>query len=293
MSNPLSRILCTIFTVVCAAVCIGVAAQTAGKYRFHCDRDTVEVGEMLDALMSHRDEPVGSLVLAAARLLEDRPYVAGSLEDDEEKVVIDVDGLDCVTFVENCYALALTVRSGGRSWREFARNIESLRYRHGIAGGYDTRLHYTTEWINDNVYRGNVTDVTPALPDARALTKSLYFMTHNRGLYPALADDSVYNLRRDIEMGLRSMRLPYITKEMTKNKGVVALLRDGDMVSFLSTRDGLDSDHVALLRIEDGRVYIVHASSSEGKVTFDKSTLYDYLKYRKRDCPGVRVVRLQ
>ena len=291
--NSTLRIICIVFTAVCAAVCSDAAGQAAGKYRFHCDRDTIEVGEMLDVLMSRRDEPVGSLVLAAARLLEGRPYVAGSLDGADEKVVIDVDGLDCVTFVENCYALALTVRSGGRSWREFARNIESLRYRHGTAGGYDTRLHYTTEWINDNVYRGNITDVTPALPDARALTRSLYFMTHNRGLYPALADDSVYNRCQDIEMGLRSMRLPYITKEKTKNKGIVALLRDGDMVSFLSPRDGLDSDHVALLRIEDGRVYIVHASSSEGKVTFDKSTLYDYLKYRKRGCPGVRVVRLQ
>lgn len=263
------------------------------KYRFHCDRDTIEIAAMLAQLAPMADRPINEIAVAAAALLEGRPYVAHTLEGEVEQMVINIDELDCVTFVENCFALARTVREGRRSWREFARNIESLRYRKGVQGTYDTRLHYTTDWINDNVYRGNIVDVTPGLAGAKSMTKTLDFMTRNRQLYPALKDDSVYNRCRDIEAGLRSMRIPYVTRESSNQKNVICDLRDGDMISFLSPKSNLDSSHVALLRIIDGKPYMMHASMKAGKVVFEKEPLWNYFKYTKRDAPGFRVLRLK
>lgn len=263
------------------------------KYRFHCDRDTIEIADMLARLAPMADRPINEIAVAAASLLEGRPYVGHTLEGDVEQMVINVDQLDCVTFVENCFAMARTVSEGRRSWREFARNIESLRYRKGVQGTYDTRLHYTTDWINDNVYRGNIIDVTPTLAGARSMTKTLDFMTRNRQLYPALKDDSVYNRCRDIEAGLRSMLIPYVTRESSNQKNVICDLRDGDMISFLSPKSNLDSSHVALLRIIDGKPYMMHASMKAGKVVFENEPLWNYFKYSKRDAPGFRVLRLK
>lgn len=273
-------------------VTMAEAPQTP-KYRFHCEKDTVEIGEMLGTLWQHRDLPIADIAVKAAELLEGRPYVGHTLEGDVEQLVINVDQLDCVTFVENCFALAMTVKEGRRSWREFSRNIESLRYRKGQQKGYDSRLHYTTDWITDNVYRGNIVDVTPTLPGAKSLTKTLNFMTRHRDLYPALQDEEVYQRCREIEEGLRSMRIPYMTKESANQKNVIAELKDGDMISFVSPKDGLDSSHVALLRIIDGKPYMMHASLKGKKVIFEKEPLYNYFKYSKRDAPGFRVLRLK
>lgn len=263
------------------------------KYRFHCEKDTAEIAEFLMKLEPLRDKSNGELIIAATRLLEGRPYVAHTLEGDTEQMVINVDGLDCVTFVENCFALAKTVRNGGRSWRDFARNIEDLRYRHGKQKAYDSRLHYTTDWIIDNIYRGNIEEVTTSVPDYRSVTKTLNFMTTHRDAYPALADSAVYAGCRKVEAGLFSMRIPYVTKSMTSKSSFVDCLQDGDMISFVSPKDGLDSSHVALLRIVNGKPLMMHASMKKGKVTFETAPLFDYLKYNKRDCPGVRVVRLK
>ena len=268
------------------------ARDTNAKFRFHCEKDTAEISEMLVRLSAERDKPLNEIVVAAARLLEGRPYVAHTLEGEPEMMVVNVDGLDCVTFVENCFALARTVSQGSLSWRDHARNLESLRYRRGEQKGYDSRLHYTTDWINDNVYRGNITDITTTLPDYRTVNKTLNFMTTHRSAYPALAVDSVYEASREIERGYHSMMIPYITKEGTKRREVVDMLQDGDMISFVSNKDGLDSSHVALLRIVDGKPYMMHASLKKGKVTFETEPLYDYLKYQKRDAPGVRVLRI-
>lgn len=267
-------------------------ADALARYRFHCENDTIEIASMLRDLAPMRDKPINEIVVATARILEGRPYVGHTLESIPEQLTINIDQLDCVTFVENCFAMAMTVRDGGLSWRQFARNIESLRYRGGLQKGYDSRLHYTTDWIGDNIYRGNITDVTPTLPDHRSVLKSLDFMTRNRDIYPALADDSIYQRCRDIEAGFRSMRIPYMTKEASTQKNVVSLLRDGDMISFVSKKDGLDSSHVALLRIENGKPYMMHASLKKGKVVFETAPLFDYFKYQKRDSPGWRVVRL-
>lgn len=262
------------------------------KYRHHCSKDTIEISEMLAELSPLRQRPLHEIVVAAARLLEGRPYVGHTLEGDVEQMVINIDELDCVTFVENCFALARTVSSGSLSWREHARNLESLRYRRGEQKGYDSRLHYTTDWFTDNIYRGNIREITTSIPHYRTLRKTLNFMTTHRDLYPALADDSVYNACKEVERGFHSMLIPYITREDSRKSDVAEALQDGDMISFLSKKDGLDSSHVALLRIVDGKIYMMHASMKKGKVTFETAPLYDYFKYSKRDSPGFRVVRL-
>lgn len=61
------------------------------------------------------------------------PYVAHTLEvNDEEKLVVNFDEVDCTTFVEYVLALSLSpVKDGAIDKADYARNLQSIRYRDG------------------------------------------------------------------------------------------------------------------------------------------------------------------
>lgn len=120
--------------------------------------------------------------------------------------------LDCTTFVETVIALAHTAADGRTSWRDYLNMLESIRYRRGEIAGYPSRLHYVSDWILDNVSRGNVTEVTGSMPGVEYVVKTLDFMSSHRGSYPALADDDNYAKIKYIEEGYRNHRYPYIKK---------------------------------------------------------------------------------
>ena len=80
-------------------------------------------------------------------------YVANTLDRNEvEQLVINTKEVDCLTFVE--YTLAQALGSS------FADNLQRIRYRDGIINGYPSRLHYTSDWIDNGLRNGFLTDVT-------------------------------------------------------------------------------------------------------------------------------------
>jgi len=99
------------------------------------------------------------LVLFYANELRNAPYVAHTLEGNQEKLTIEASRFDCTTFVEALYALVKTTLDGNDSWQDYAHNLEDIRYRDGKMVDYASRLHYISDWINDNVRRGNIIDV--------------------------------------------------------------------------------------------------------------------------------------
>ena len=111
------------------------------------------------------------------------PYVAHTLEvNEEEKLVVNFDEVDCTTFVEYVLALALSpVKNGTIDNADYARTLQSIRYRDGKIDGYTSRLHYIADWVNNGVRHGFMEDITAAnSPDTVRL--SLNFMsTHMRG----------------------------------------------------------------------------------------------------------------
>ena len=130
------------------------AATPITQMRFHCDGDTVAINELL--LKGHNSElnDANALVEFYARQLLGTPYVAHTLEADEEVLTINIHQLDCLTFIETLYALTRATLDGRYSWRDYAANIENVRYRGGEMGDYSSRIHYISEWIIDNHVRG-------------------------------------------------------------------------------------------------------------------------------------------
>lgn len=214
------------------------------------------------------DLPVGDLMAAFAEQFVGTRYVGGTLEQPgPEQCRIDLTGLDCVTFVENILAMARMMKLGGASLEEMEEEVTYTRYRGGILDGYASRLHYTAEWIADNVSKGVVRDITPEL-GGEPLPIDVHFMSEHASAYPALkTDPSLVPAIAAIERSIRRIPRTYIpTGRIAEIEG---RLRTGDIVAIATSKKGLDYAHMGMvLRNEDGCV-LVHASSSQKKVVVD------------------------
>lgn len=269
-------------------------AASVQRMRFHCDQDTTRINQLLQEGIASGIKTPNELVGFYADKLLGTPYVAHTLEGDEELLTINIDELDCTTFIESLYALARTTMNGRYSWRDYAANLENLRYRNGEMGDYSTRLHYISEWILNNSARGNLKEVTADLPHANFMIKTIDFMTTHKDSYRSLKDDSAMVEKiKGFEMALRNHRMPYLKKSWLGDKAVKAALRDGDFVGLVTKIEGLDISHLGIIHKDDkGEIYLLDASMSGGKVMLEQKNLRDHLSGSKSTCLGVRVFRI-
>lgn len=266
-------------------------AATTAQMRFHCDQDTVLMNQLLAQGFESGLKDANALVEFYARKLLGTPYVAHTLEGDEEMLTINIHELDCLTFIETLYALTRATLNHRHSWRDVAANIENVRYRGGQMGDYSSRIHYISEWIIDNHMRGNLVEVTPDLPHADFMVKNIDYMTTHPDQYRQLKNDTamVEKIRRH---ELRNHRYPYLKRAWLDKKEVKDALRSGDFVSLVTKAEGLDVSHNGIIVIDEkGDPYLLDASMSGGKVMLESKPLFKYLERSKTNI-GIRVFRM-
>lgn len=272
------------------------AAQAASvqQMRFHCEQDTTCINQLLQLGMDSGNKSANELVTFYAQQLLGTPYVAHTLEGDQERLTINIHELDCTTFVETLYALARTTMSGRYSWRDYAAQLEDVRYRNGQMGDYSSRLHYISEWIVNNHARGNLVEVTAELPHAQYQIKTIDFMTKHKDSYRSLKDDSAMVQKiKGYEMGFRNHRMPIVKTTWLADKAVKAALRSGDFVALVTKIDGLDVSHLGIIHKDDkGDVYLLDASSVGGQVMLEAKNLRQHLNSPKGTTTGIRVFRI-
>ena len=198
-------------------------------------------------------------------------YVANTLDrDGEEELVIRTDAVDCLTFVE--YTLAQALGSS------FTENLQKIRYRDGIIDGYPSRLHYTSDWIENGIRQGFLTDVT-AENSVQTLQLSLSYMSAHPKLYKKLAN-SPENVTRmtEYEKALSGKIVHWLPKSELPEIG-------------LSKLPGLDIAHVGIAQYIKGKLHLLHASSTLGKVVVSDDPLNHMLNNNK-SWTGIRVVRM-
>lgn len=257
--------------------------------KFHNEtQDTLRINRLLT--MAAKEKSPEARVAIVGKEFLGTPYVAGTLEGDEETVTINLDELDCTTFVETALVMAATAGEGHTSWRDYVYNLEKFRYRGGTVNGYASRLHYFSDWIVDNVHRGNVKEYTTRMPINDWTVKTIDFMSTNRDKYPALADSTQFERVKNIEIGYRNHRFPFIKSSRLSNKEIIASLKEGDIVAITTKVPGLDVSHMGIIIMKNGVPHLMHASSKLGKVVIDELTLAEYLK--RNGGSGIRIVRL-
>ena len=266
-------------------------AATTTQMRFHCDSDTTVINGLLAKGNDSGIADANALIEFYARQLLGTPYVAHTLEADEEVLTINIHELDCLTFIESLYALTRATLNHRYSWRDYAANIENVRYRGGTMGDYSSRIHYISEWIIDNHLRGTLVEVTPDLPHADYMVKIIDYMSKNPSQYRQLKNDTamVEKIRRH---ELRQHRFPYLKRSWLNDKDVKAALRSGDFISLVTKADGLDVSHNGIIIVDDkGDPYLLDASMSGGKVMLESKPLFKFLERSKNNI-GVRVFRM-
>lgn len=224
-----------------------------------------------------------------AEFFLEKPYVAGTLDkNDTEKLVINLREFDCVTFVETVIALANTTASGNLSFDNFASQLQQIRYRNGVIDGYDSRLHYTSDWAYNNVEKNILSAMSQQLGGVLQ-TKTIDFMTSHPSAYNALkTDDSMLKKIKNTE------------NEINKRKGFYYLPKDKitakateiphmAMIAFTTSIKGLDTTHTGFAYKKNGKLTFIHASSAKNKVVIDEKTLNDYCQAQK-SCTGIMVM---
>ena len=253
------------------------------------EKDKVLLQEKFDKFLKDSNLSVGELILKVGNDFKGTPYVGKTLDlNIEENLVVNLRELDCTTFVENCLAIARTIKSGKPNFETFVSELEKIRYRNGQLNGYISRLHYFGEWISNNAEKGIVEDLSAKIGGVKCPVVVSFMSTHPDS-YPQLkANPLLIKEIKQIEIQESAKQYYFIPREkivVHENQ-----ILDGDIVAFVTKIPGLDVSHVGLLFKKDGRVYLLNASLSGGKVETTKVPLADYLKDSK-NTTGIFVVR--
>lgn len=288
-----TTLLYTAYIAFCAVATTEAASgANPAEVRWHNEQeDTTRISHILLEASSLSDQSANKVMVHIGEMFTDTQYSAGTLEGSPEMLTVNLDEMDCTTFIETVTAMTLTVIEGRNSWQDFLYNLEQLRYRQGRIDGYASRLHYISDWIVDNTHRGNLSEVTDRIPGVAYQVKTLDYMTRHRDAYPAMSDDEVFEKIKSCEVGYRSHRFPYLKSSTLMSKNASSQLKSGDIIAFTTKTEGLDVSHIGIVVIVDGTPRLLHASSKNGKVTIDPMTLAEYLR-KNHNITGARLIRV-
>lgn len=241
-----------------------------------------------DAIKLPRGATKAQTALHIARSWVGKSYAARPLEQTPEALVCNLQQFDCYTFIENVVALTLTGAREKPQFADYQYFLKKLRYRNGLINGYESRLHYFLEWIQQAKQNGYLRDITREL-GGKPIQKNIDFMTKNPLLYPAMTAGKTTQTIAEAEQKLSSTTWYYIPKKEAKN--CESKLQDGDIVAFTSKKAGLDFNHEGLVVIKKGRAYLLHASTDRHRVLLTTELLLTYLAQIKHHS-GIVLLRL-
>ncbi len=230
-----------------------------------------------------------------ARELIGVPYVAHTLETNRvERLVVNLREMDCTTYVENVVALYMCVRRGERTFGAFCDHLRSVRYRQGRQPHYLDRLHYFTDWVDDNASMGICREIqSPDPPFTSVQEISLGYMSSHPDRYRALRENPGYlpGIRR-MEKAFDGKSRRYIPKSLVGDSAMLrGVIMDGDIIATTTSVGGLDVHHLGIAVWHDDGLHMLNASSLRGKVVEESMTLHEYLA-RQGTMTGIRVIRL-
>ena len=249
----------------------------------------------------------GDLLARLGERFVDTPYQPQTLElAGPERLVINLEALDCVTFVENVVVLArlawaampargtdaATAAGSGagdpggagalgsvrpdpaddpEDFQSTYRNeLTRIRYRGGMLDGYASRLHYFSEWIADNESLGLMDAIARDLGGV-ADPSPIDFMSTHPDAYRQLADAAVLAEIARMEARLAEAERYYIPAGAID--AAADGIRDGDIIAATSTVAGLDIAHTGIALWRDGTLRLMHAPLVGSHVQISEESL--------------------
>lgn len=237
---------------------------------------------------SLRDQPIGEVIKAIGMSFIGTPYLAHGLETPgDEQLVVNLRGLDCVSLTESTLALSRCVKLGKRTFDEFKNQLQRIRYREGIINKYPSRLHYFSDWIDNNTKKGIVRDVTRTIGGQR-YSKTVNYMTTHRDSYRQLSDEGFVAMIKRTEEDLTKRVHFYVPKSRISR--VQRKIKTGDIIAITASMEGMDIAHTGMAVWIDGVLRFLHAPIVGSVVQVTEKPLAEYLQAHKSQT-GVMVAR--
>jgi cell wall-associated NlpC family hydrolase len=219
----------------------------------------------VDHLLSETkyDSSVANRIDVLSRHFLGQPYKPNPLIGSPataEVFTASLDGFDCVTYIETIVALARASHVD-----DFTDWLRKIRYEQGRIQ-WERRNHYMTLWIRNNVREAIIKAVS--MPSVPTLSRERVL-----NVVPGLA--------------VQRTRVKCVPKRAVPR--LERYLQTGDLIFFASTRKNLDVFHAGIIVLDGKKVFMRHASQSQGSVVEQK--LSDFLKANRMT--GVIVMRPQ
>ncbi len=289
--------LCKFFLSIFLVSILSISAKAYDRVAFHCDQDTVIINQLL-ASPELKDMTPGSRVAFFADKLVGSPSALRSdiLDAETMEFTVNAHAFTPLSFISTCIALAQAYEtSSAPNWRDFAEKFEKTMYKKGEATDFVSRFLYPSDWIADNIFRGNVTDVTMHLDGLapKKKEKSLDYISHHRDSFKAFADSTNYDRLKMLEMGFRNHQIPYITNGDLMNSGrFKPQAKDGDIFFLLTPDFNLDSREMGILKRDGDKLVIIQLSPSKENVTREELPFEHYVKRNVKRIQGARIIRI-
>lgn len=278
-------------TISLLILILAASLQIRGQHIIYDRADSLIFDTYRKEFIQKAGEPSGELIISTARFFIGKPYTASTLEiGSQENLVVNLREFDCTTLVESCIALSATISSEDTSFRDYQSILSSLRYRKGKIEGYTSRLHYTSDWIYENEQQGILRNISKELGGI-AMSREINFMSSHPEAYAQLKNDAV-NLNRikEIEKHIND-RNNYIVIPKASIRDHEKDIKDGDIIAFATSIEGLDYSHIGIACWKNGKLHFIHASSKAKKVIVEPKTLAAYCQSSGR-CTGISVLRI-
>jgi N-acetylmuramoyl-L-alanine amidase-like protein len=193
--------------------------------------DTREVETLLDAVSG--EESLERRIDFFSAYFIGRPYIENPLGGGaglHEDFTLNLEGFDCVTYVETVLALAWSKQT-----EDFAELIRQLRYTDGLVA-WDNRNHYMVDWAKNNQQRGFLKDLTCGRETVRKM----------RTL--------------SVVEGLPRKHVKFLCFPREAFATVADRLSTGDLIFFGSVRKVLDVFHIGMLARKGDVIMLRHAT---------------------------------
>ncbi len=230
----------------------------------------------LAASLHLQKKPIGNVVVEMGKSFLGTDYVANALEQPgEEHLVINLRGLDCVSFYENALVFARCIKMNKVTFGAYQAELQFVRYRSGVIDGYPSRLHYSSDYFFDNEKKQVLKVVTKNIGGLR-YRKTINFMSTHPESYRQLREQPAYvPVIRAQEEAINKRTLYHIPTNIVPK--VVSKILDGDILAITTDIPGMDVSHTGIALWQNGRLHLLHAPLAGSKVQITEKPLAEYL----------------
>ncbi len=234
-------------------------------------------------------KPIGEAVVGIGKTFLGTPYLANALEvAGEERLVVNMRGLDCVSFYENALVFARCIKKRATAFEDYKKELQRIRYRGGVIDGYPSRLHYTSDYFHDNAQRGVWKLVAKDL-GGEAFKKAINFMSTHPDSYRQLKENpKLVEAIAKLEETISAREIFYIPKERVES--VAEKIFNGDILGMTTSIEGLDCSHTGVACWQKGKLHLLHAPNVGYKVVISEKPLAQYLAGNKKQT-GLMIAR--